>query len=152
MYHLAIVDDNETWCFVLALRLQQQGYAVSTFTDAQTFLRQVDQFDLALVDFSIPAPRHQHDVDGAEVICQVKQQCHTPPILVLISSFFTEGLLNDAASVCLEADAVLSKQTDTTELFEQIRQLLANRTPLAQNQYPTPRSGASTGVALRIPV
>lgn len=127
MYHIAIVDDNETWCCVLALRLQQQGYAVSTFTDTQAFLREVDQFDLVIVDFSMPSPRYQRSMDGPEVICQVKHQLDNPPLLVLISSFFTEDLLNHAADICPEADALLSKQTDTTEMFAQIQQLLTNR-------------------------
>lgn len=65
MYHLAIVDDNETWCFGLALRLQQ-GYTVSTFMDVQAFLRKVTQFDLVLVDFSMPTPRYQRGMDGPD--------------------------------------------------------------------------------------
>jgi len=133
MYHLAIVDDNETWCFVLALRLQQQGYMVSTFTNTQAFLREADQFDLVLVDFSMPTPRYQHGMDGPEVICQVKRQLDKPPLLILISSFFTEDLLKDSAAVCPEADAVLSKQLETTEIFSQIQELLVGRKPVNQN-------------------
>lgn len=128
MYHLAIVDDNETWCFVLALRLQQQGYIVSTFTTAQAFVRQAAQFDLALVDFSLPAPRYQRGMDGPELIAQVKYQLDNPPLLVLISSFFTKELLNNAADICPEADAVLSKPMEATEICSQIQQLLAHRT------------------------
>jgi CheY-like chemotaxis protein len=135
MYRLAIVDDNETWCFVLALRLQQQGYAVSTFTNAQAFLPKVDQFDLVLVDFSIPTPLYQREMDGPEVICKVKHQLDNPPLLVLVSSFFTEDVLNDRAKICPEADAILSKQTETTELFSQIQKLLENRTSLSQKRY-----------------
>ncbi|HEY9625031.1 MAG TPA: response regulator, partial [Crinalium sp.] len=89
MYHLAIIDDNETWCFVLALRFRQAGYRVSTFMDADAFLREADQFDLVLVDFSMPTPRYQRDVNGPELICTVKQRLSNPPLLVLISGFFT---------------------------------------------------------------
>lgn len=127
MYHLAIVDDHEMWCYVLALRLQQQGYAVSTFTDTQTFLREMHRFDLVLVDFSIPSPRHQRGMDGPEVIRQVKYQLDNPPILILISSFFTKDMLNVATDICPQADAILSKQTETTEMFFQIQQLLEDR-------------------------
>ena len=150
MYHLAIVDDNETWCFVLALRLQQQGYAVSTFTDAQAFLRQAALFDLVLIDFSIPAPRYQRSMDGPEVICQVKHQLDNPPLIILISSFSTKDLLNDAAGICSEADAVLSKQIETTELFSQIQQLLASRTQSSQKRYHTPVSNSSASVEFPI--
>ncbi|HEY9627450.1 MAG TPA: response regulator [Coleofasciculaceae cyanobacterium] len=132
MYHLAIVDDNETWCFVLALRLEQQGYRVSTFTNTQAFLSEVAQFDLVLVDFSIPTPRYQPDMDGPEVICRVKHQLDNPPLLVLISSFFTKDLLKDVTNVCPEADIILSKQLETAEILFQIQKLLAGRTPIAQ--------------------
>ncbi|MDX2216816.1 MAG: response regulator [Oculatellaceae cyanobacterium bins.114] len=127
MYRFAIVDDNESWCFVLALRLQQEGYTVSTFTDVQTFLRQAARFDLVLVDFSMPGPRYQAGMDGPEVICQVKRRLQNPPLLVLISSFFTEELINHAADICPEADALLSKQTSAVEMIGQIKRLLERK-------------------------
>jgi CheY-like chemotaxis protein len=153
MYHLAIVDDNETWCFVLKLRLQQQGYAVSTFTNAHAFLREMDQFDLVLVDFVMPAPRYQHDIGGPEVICKVKQQLHNPPLLVLMSSFFTEDLLSQATDLCPEADAVLTKQTETAAMLSQIQQLLDNRTRSPQKHhcgYTSGLSGSPTGAELPV--
>jgi CheY-like chemotaxis protein len=124
---LAIVDDNETWCFVLALHLRQQGYTVSTFTDVWAFLQQADQFDLALIDFSMPAPRYQTGMDGPELICKVKQQCHKPPLLVLISNFFETDNAETLASLCPEADQILSKQVEMPTLMTQIQQVLANR-------------------------
>jgi CheY-like chemotaxis protein len=134
MYRIAIVDDNETWCFVLALRLQQQGYAVSTFTDTQAFLREADQFDLVLVDYLIPTPRYQRGMDGPEVICKVKHQLEHPPKLVLISSFFLKDWVNDAMDICPEADAILSKQIKLPDLFSQIQHLLEGRTSARQTQ------------------
>jgi CheY-like chemotaxis protein len=131
MYRLAIIDDNASWCFILALQLQQKGYAVSTFTDAQAFLREADQFDLALVDFSMPAPLYQKGIDGPELIGQVKQNLDDPPILILISSFFIEDLLNRAEDICPEADAILSKQTEMEELLTQIEQLLDRKNKAA---------------------
>lgn len=150
MYHIAIVDDNETWCFVLALRLQQQGYAVSTFTDPQMFLREVDRFDLVLVDFSIPTPRYQRGMDGPELICQAKHQLDNPPLLVLISSFFTKDLLAHANDICPEADAVMSKQTDLTGIFSKIEQLLANCTLVEPTYDHTHPPKTSAGVELSI--
>lgn len=123
---------------------------MSTFTDTQAFLREVHQFDLALVDFLMPTPRYQLDMDGTELICQVKHQLDNPPLLVLISSFFTKDLLDVAADVCPEADAVLSKQTKTTGMFLQIQQLLANRTPLSQKRSHTHHSRASARAELPI--
>jgi len=132
MYRVAIVDDNETWCFVLALRLQQQGYSVSTFTTGYKFFQEADQFDLVLVDFSIPTPAYQVAMDGPEVICKVKQTLDRPPILVLISGFFTEDLLGHARYTCPEADAVLCKQTEVGEMLRVIEQLLADKNAKGQ--------------------
>ncbi|BAS57194.1 response regulator receiver protein [Leptolyngbya boryana NIES-2135] len=127
MNRIAIVDDNEAWCFALALRLQQLGYVVSSFTQPQNFLPQMDRFDVVLVDFSMPTPVYQGDMDGPEVISRVRQQLETPPILILISSFFAPDSLDQATELFPEADAVLSKQTESTELLAQIQQLLMRR-------------------------
>ncbi|MBD1822899.1 response regulator [Cyanobacteria bacterium FACHB-DQ100] len=143
MNRIAIIDDNEAWCFVLALRLQQLGYVTSAFTQVQAFLPQMDQFDLVLVDFSMPTPAYQRSMDGPELICRIHQQLETPPLLVLISSFFTPDLLDQAADLCPEADAVLSKQTDTSELFAQIQHLLARRTGAREKEDWVLQPGAS---------
>lgn len=135
MYRIAIVDDNETWCFVLALRLQQLGYSVSTFTNAQAFLDASAQFDLVLVDFSMPSPPYQQGMDGPELIGQVKCQFDNPPLLVLISSFFTDDLLSSAFEICPDADAIIGKQTEPTEIFSLIRQLLKNQNSAQQKQH-----------------
>lgn len=132
MYRLAIVDDNESWCFVLAVQLQQQGYLVSTFTDSTAFLREADQFDLALVDFSMPPRRYQTETDGPEVINKVKQRFDHPPLLILISSYFSEDILEQVMDVYPDADAVISKQVDSQDLLHQIKQLLATRKPSRQ--------------------
>lgn len=127
MYNIAIVDDNESWCFVLALRLQQQGHNVSTFTSGYKFIQKANLFDLVLVDFSIPTPVYQVAMDGPEIICKVKQMLEQPPLLVLISGYFTKDLLSHAAYSCPEADAIISKQADISEIIAEIEYLLRNR-------------------------
>lgn len=133
MYQIAIVDDNESWCFILATRLRQHQYTVSTFTDTDLFLRQADQFDLALIDFSMPPRRYQIDTDGPDVIRKLKQRLDNPPLVILISSFFTEDILNDVAELDLQADAYLSKSVKSVDLLQQIERLLATRRSLARN-------------------
>ena len=134
MYDIAIVDDNESWCYVLALRLQQQGYAVSTFNSGYKFLQKANLFDLVLVDFSIPTPAYQIAMDGPEVICRVKQILTKPPVLVLISGYFTKDLLSHAAYACPEADAIISKQADIADIILEIERLLDNRVSHKQDQ------------------
>lgn len=129
MHHLAIVDDNESWCFVMAQRLEQCGYHVSTFTSPRTFLPQLRRFDLVLVDFSIPPLRYEIDVDGATLIRNIKQNVENPPILILISSFFTAEVIEQITDLYPEADAIMGKQVDSRELVTQIHHLLATRQP-----------------------
>jgi CheY-like chemotaxis protein len=127
MYHLAVIDDNESWCFVIASVLRQQGYIVSTYTDVSDFLRHAAQFDLALVDFSMPPKRYLLGMDGPEVIHKLKQELSDPPLLILISSFFTDDLLKQAFNLCPQADACLSKGTSSAELLHEIERLLASK-------------------------
>lgn len=131
MYQIAIVDDNESWCFVLATRLRQHGYAISTFTDTDAFLRQAERFDLALLDFSMPPRRYQVDTDGPDVIRKLKQRLDNPPLVILISSFFTEDILDEVAALDLQADAYLSKSVESAELLQQIERLLATQRSLS---------------------
>lgn len=127
MCRLAIVDDNESWCFILAFRLRQQGYTVSTFTYSNSFLPEADQFDLAIVDFSMPSPRYRVSLDGPELIQHVTQQLSSPPLFILISGFFTQDILQQSPNLCPQADAILSKDVDVETLMKTITELLSQR-------------------------
>lgn len=128
MNQIAIIDDNETWRFVLAHYLRQRGFEVETFADPSQFLKSAHEFDLALVDFCIAPRRHQLDINGAELICKVKAQFDVPPLLVLVSSFFTDDILEVAEAACPEADAYLSKSLGLDGLEKELKVLLAART------------------------
>jgi DNA-binding response OmpR family regulator len=134
-FKIAVVDDNEAWAFVVDLFLSQKGFMVSVFSDPYTFLEQAEQFDLALVDFSIPLRSYQKDIDGSKLICSVKQRLENPPLLVLISAYFTEAILADAQEICPEADGHLGKGTELEEIFRFTKQLLDSKKQHAeQNQ------------------
>lgn len=122
---IAIIDDNETWRFVLAHFLEQRGFRVKTFGDPSRFLKAAHQFDVALVDFCIAPKRHQLDIDGAELICRVKEQYDVPPLLVLVSSFFTDDILEAAEATCPEADAYLSKSLGLEGLEKAVNKLIS---------------------------
>lgn len=138
MYRVAIVDDNEAWCFVVANLFQQHGYHVSTFTDAASFLRRADKFDIALIDFSIPPRRYQKEADGPEIIHSVKERLPNPPLMILISAYFTEDILPDATDICPEADALLTKDVGLEKILQCVKELLATRSKAPVNQlYPS---------------
>lgn len=121
MYRVAIVDDNELWCLVLETSLRHQGFMVSTFTDAHSFLEVADQFDLALVDFSMPTRPFQKELDGSRVIAELKSRLEKPPTLILTSAYFTDQVLPLAHEICPEADVCLSKSTCLEEIIETVK-------------------------------
>ncbi len=127
MYKIAVVDDNETWCFVIHRSLEEKNFAVSTFNNDHEFLTEARKFDLALIDFSIPARRHQRSMDGAELIAQLKQTLQRCPILVLISAYFTEDCLQEARQICAEADACLSKSLTLQQILAVVEHLLQQK-------------------------
>lgn len=127
MYRIAVVDDNETWCFVIQRFLQEKNFTVSTFNNAHEFLAESQKFDLALIDFSIPARRHQRSMDGAEVITQVRRMLRQPPILLLISAYFPEECLQETGQICSEADACLSKNLTLQQILAVIEHLLQQK-------------------------
>lgn len=149
MYRIAIVDDNDSWCFVMAHRLRQEGYSVTSFTDAHTFLYEAEHFDLALIDFSMPSRRHQRETDGPDLIRQIRQHLDHPPVMILISSYFTKDILSDAADICPQADACFSKSIESKELIQEIENFLMDRVPLSKtnphlkNQPRSLETGAS---------
>mgnify|MGYP002777004010 CR=1 FL=1 len=124
MYRIAIVDDNETWCFVLANFLRHEGFTVETFVDAREFLAVAEQFDLALIDFSMPAPAYRPEIDGTTLIQQIKTRTRKSPILLLVSSFFTPEMLDRSPALCEHADACLSKSLGLEGLLAELQKWL----------------------------
>jgi CheY-like chemotaxis protein len=137
-YRIAVVDDNEAWCFALENFLHQNGFDVSVFSDTSAFLRVAKQFDLALVDFSMPSPYYQKEINGPELIAQLKQHLRQPPILILVSAYFTEEILQDIQELCPQADAHLSKSIGLKGILRQIKQFIeahsaSSHSPKLQN-------------------
>lgn len=127
MYKIAVVDDNPAWCFTVEHFLRHQGFAVTSFNDPILFVREARHFDLALIDFSMPPRRHQKDTDGPDLIYKLKRDLAKPPLLVLISAFFTEDTLKAAHELCPDADAYLSKNIGIQELARKVEQLVSSR-------------------------
>ncbi len=89
--HLLVVDDDEAVCQVMSIMLSDLGYHVVTETDARkalSLLRQ-GQFDVILVDIVMP------DLDGLELIDQVREHFNVLPILV-VTAYGSAELTVDA--------------------------------------------------------
>ncbi len=89
--HLLVVDDDEAVCQVMSLLLTDLGYAVVTETDARkalTLLRE-GEFDVVMVDLVMP------DLDGLELIDQIREHFNVLPILV-VTAYGSAELTVDA--------------------------------------------------------
>lgn len=120
---IAIVDDNESWCFILQRALQQQGYETKTFSDPWRFLQQATQFHLAIVDYCLHTPQYQRSLDGVELICRIKTQSSSAPLMVLTSSYFPDESPEALQSFCPEADLVLPRPLQIQTLLHPIQRL-----------------------------
>ncbi len=121
------MDDQESWCFVVQTALLQQGYLTEAFTDPWQFLQVAEQFDLAIIDYSLPPPRHRLELDGCALIQRVKTQVARPPLMILISSYFPVEDLNNLKTFCSEADWILQRPMEIQALLRPIEALFAQR-------------------------
>lgn len=83
---LLVVDDEATFCKVIWALLNELGYDVTTETNGRRtldLLRQGD-FDVLLLDLHMP------DVDGLELISEIRQNDSVLPILVVTGDDSTE--------------------------------------------------------------
>ncbi|HEY9750989.1 MAG TPA: hypothetical protein V6C63_20065, partial [Allocoleopsis sp.] len=67
MFKIAVLDDDEKWGFALQ-RFFRHEFEVFTYVDVYSFLSKAHEFDLAIVDFSIPAARFEKNINGCELI------------------------------------------------------------------------------------
>lgn len=122
MYTLAVVDDDKHWCFALE-RFFRGEFEVYSFATASDFLKQSFDFDLVIVDYSIPHLDYEEYVDSRELIRYLKGLRY-PPLVILVSGYVSK---NDSAlgiNICPEADAFCAKDAGLDELSAKIKDLL----------------------------
>jgi CheY-like chemotaxis protein len=125
MYTLAVVDDDKHWCFALE-RFLRGEFEVYSFPTASDFLKQSFDFDLVIVDYSIPHMDYEEYVESSELIRYLKNLRY-PPLVILVSGYVSK---NDSAlgrNICPEADAFCAKDAGLDELSAKIKDLLACR-------------------------
>ena len=117
---ILVVDGEPAILRFLRASLKGQGYIVSTATDARTTLDLVhrDTTDLVVLDLGLP------DMDGLDVVRQIREGCRTLPIVILSSRD------NESAKVLtfdLGADDYVMKPFGIDELLARIRTALRHR-------------------------
>lgn len=127
MYKVAVLDDDEYWCLAIQ-RYFRKEFEVSIFLEVEFFLSQASQFDLAIVDFSIPRAKFEPKISGSEIITHLKTTLKNPPILVLASGFISQSDREAGQQLCLEADDFLAKDAGLDQILIQIQELIEVKT------------------------
>lgn len=126
MYKIAVLDDDEYWCLAIQ-RYFRKEFDVSIFLDVENFLSKASEFDLAIVDFSIPRARFEPKVSGSEIITHLKKTLKNPPILVLASGFISQSDREAGQQLCLQADDFFAKDAGLDQILMQVQELIKNK-------------------------
>ncbi len=122
MYTMAVIDDDKHWCFTLD-RFFRNEFEVYTFPTASDFLKQSFEFDLVIVDYSIPHLYYEDYVDSRELIHYLKNLRY-PPLVMLVSGYVSKNDSVLGKNICPEADGFCAKDAGLDELSRKIRDLL----------------------------
>jgi CheY-like chemotaxis protein len=130
MYKLAVLDDDEHWCLTVE-RFLRQDFSVVTYQSISAFLwepQKLEHFDALLIDLSLPTARYEANVDGMEVISQIKKLLPCPPLIVLVTSYMSSNeLAVSGKEICPEADDYFAKDGGLEILAQQLKQLLTKK-------------------------
>lgn len=128
MYNVAIVDDNQDFCFVLECLLKNY-FQVSGFLDISKFLQSLESqtYDVILVDFTLLSEENQSIKNGCELIVNLKNKLSNPPLCILLTGWIGKNDLEGGKKLCPQADGFLPKDADIPYILEQINTLLASR-------------------------
>ncbi len=122
MNTIAVIDDDVHWCFTIE-RFFRNKFEIYTFPTISEFLKQSFDFDLVIVDYSIPHVTNESYMESLELIRYLKNLRY-PPSVILASGYVSK---NDSAlgrTICPEADAFFAKDAGLDELSHKIKQLL----------------------------
>jgi CheY-like chemotaxis protein len=125
MNTIAVVDDDIHWCYVIE-RFFRNDLEVYTFPTVSAFLKQLFDYDLVIVDYSIPPVNYEENIESCELIHHLKTNLRYPPLVVLISGYVNKNDCELGKKICPEADAFLTKDAGLDELLRQIKQLIAS--------------------------
>ena len=126
MYKVAILDDDEHWCLV-AQRFLKQQFAVVTYRSVSAFfweLPELSQYDVLLIDVSLPTARHEPNINGIEIIARIKRLPRSPALILVTAYMSRHELAVDGKRICPEADGFFAKDAGLQVLAQQIKQLL----------------------------
>lgn len=120
MQKILVIEDEKSLLEMIQLNLELEGYKVTTCIhgrDALTYARQLDQFDLVLLDIMLP------EVGGLDICKEYRAHSDTP-ILILSAKGTTSDRI---AGLKLGANDYLPKPFDLEELLLRVNNLIKSR-------------------------
>ena len=130
---IALVDDDRNILTSVSMTLEQEGYAVRTYTDGESALQGITAkpVDLAVLDIKMPR------MDGMELLQKLRQRSALPVIFLTSKDEEVDELMG----LRLGADDYITKPFSQRLLLERIRTLLRrNETSRAEGS-GAPSSG-----------
>lgn len=130
---IALVDDDRNILTSVSMTLEQEGYAVRTYTDGESALQALTAkpVDLAVLDIKMPR------MDGMELLQRLRQRSQMPVIFLTSKDEEVDELMG----LRLGADDYIKKPFSQRLLIERIRTLLRRN--------ETRGEGAAAGVLVR---
>lgn len=121
-YNIVILDDEADIRELVCLNLQQAGYAVNDFANAESFLQYIktNQVDLLLLDLMLP------DMDGLDICKKLKNNRETKNLPIIMLTAKAEEI-DKIIGLELGADDYVTKPFSPRELIARIKALLRRR-------------------------
>ena len=134
---IALVDDDRNILTSVAMTLEQEGFAVRTYTDGESALQSIISrpVDLAVLDIKMPR------MDGMELLQRLRARSQLPVIFLTSKDEEVDELMG----LRLGADDYITKPFSQRLLLERIRALLRrNESSRTESQ-----GGAGSNVLIR---
>ncbi|GHF79095.1 response regulator [Thalassotalea marina] len=111
---ILLIEDDIQLARGLKESLKHQGYSVDNVSSGKEALlaNKVNPYDCVVLDLGLP------DMDGLQVLKQLKSENKTLPVLILTAR---DGIEHKVAGLDLGADDYLAKPFSTEELFARLR-------------------------------
>jgi CheY-like chemotaxis protein len=120
--HILLLDHNKMGLCARKSVLEEQGYRITAFADAEDALEAFSSspFDVVIMDYKMPG------MNGIEFISRIREQ--KPESLTILISGFADALgLNEVST---GADVVIQKSNhEITNLVRSVQRLLSRKAP-----------------------
>ena len=118
---VALIDDNKQLLRAMAIMLEREGYAVSTYdngSDALDTLTRNGFPDLVLTDAVMPGP-----IQGWNIVQHVKE--HSPNTPTILISGYAASDAEEKGQILKQTDVFLSKPIDLVQLADTVKEQLS---------------------------